>query len=240
MPTDYETKIAAIAAASKEFLTVVVGVALAYAIATRGPEIPGLRTGTMTIWCSQVGALAVYIFYASRFYINNWLYLSESYDEKLLSSMNFDKTSNKSKARKCLARAYFDLILSIYTAVVISFVAILGLSASGNLTADQWHNIAWWLMLFLMAHYLIDSIVLLGTIVISHNKPLNKMRSGCWVANNFVFFMLFVIHFGDVKYGWLLKMLFYNCMIAVVITAVSPLLVQAVSRYERGREIQRS
>ena len=92
--TDYETKTAAIASAAREFLTIVIGVALSYVIAVRGPEIPGIKNGDTTIWCSQVGAILVYILYASRFYINNWLYLSESYDSKLLEAMRLNMTEN--------------------------------------------------------------------------------------------------------------------------------------------------
>ena len=36
--TDYETKTAAIATAAREFLTIVIGVALSYVIAVRGPR----------------------------------------------------------------------------------------------------------------------------------------------------------------------------------------------------------
>src|SRR3954451_3316233 len=99
MPTNYVAKIAAIAEAAKEFLTIVVGLALAYAIATRGPEIPGLKNGSMILWSNAVGALAVYILYASRFYINNWLYLSESYNKEFLEQMKLNDPLNKWKAR---------------------------------------------------------------------------------------------------------------------------------------------
>src|SRR5262249_48477702 len=59
MPVDYETKIFSIATASREFLTIVIGLALSYAIATRASEIPGIKTGELEIWCSQVGAVFV-------------------------------------------------------------------------------------------------------------------------------------------------------------------------------------
>jgi hypothetical protein len=231
MPTSYATKIVAVADASKEFLTVVVGLALAYAIATRGPEIPGIKTGSMTIWCSEVFALGVYILYASRFYINNWIYLSESYDKQLLEGLRLDEPSNKWKARMILARVYFDLILSVYTAILISFSSVFGLSASGNLDSAQWHNISWWLMICLMAHYVVDSAVLFGTIVISHNNTLlNRMRSSLWIVNNLIFVFIFALHLHDVDYSWLLFMVLWNCVIAIVITGTSPLIAHGVGK----------
>ena len=231
---NYETKTAAIATAAREFLTIVIGVALGYAIAVRGPDIPGLKIGspTMTIWCREVGALAVYILYASRFYLNNWLYLSESYDDKLLESMRLNAPENRSTARWLMARCYLDLILSVYSAIIISVASIFGLSASGGLVEEQWHHIAQWLMWCLMAHYAVDGLILFFTTFLKGKSQLNRVRSSLWILNNFIFFILFAFHNNDVEYSWLLWALFWNCVAAIVITLVSPILTEIALRYD--------
>ena len=64
MAVDYVKKVASVSDVSKEFLTIVVGLGLSYAIATRGPELNGIKegTGTFTVWSAEVGALLVYVF----------------------------------------------------------------------------------------------------------------------------------------------------------------------------------
>jgi hypothetical protein len=106
MAVDYVKKVASVSDVSKEFLTIVVGLGLSYAIATRGPELNGIKegTGTFTVWNAEVGALLVYVFYASRFFINNWLYLSDSYDDEALKILNLNNNGNIWRARKILAR----------------------------------------------------------------------------------------------------------------------------------------
>jgi hypothetical protein len=83
------------------------------------------------------------------------------------------------------------------------------------------------LMVFLMAHYAVDSIIILFTVVIlmDQNDPASKIRAALWCINNAVFVVVFFYyymsevsqnHYYNALWWW-----FVNCCIALGITIFS-------------------
>jgi hypothetical protein len=218
---DYETKIVSVGQAAREFLTIVIGLALAYALATRAPLFEGIEEGNVSL-SPQVKALFVYIVYASRFYVNNWIYLAESYNEATIKKKQLNE--KKKEGRRLLSRVYTDLLLTIYTALIISIVPLFSLSKPAI-----YAKVAIWLTWCLIAHYVADAVALAVTTVSSgQTTPLNRIRSSLWIMNNVSFALLFGIGlwiYDQMEFNWLLNMLLLNCVIAIAITLVTPLLV---------------
>jgi len=229
MPVDYETKIVSVGEAAREFLTIVIGLALAYAIATRAPEFEGIQDGDIKLnW--QIEALFVYIIYASRFYVNNWLYLAESYNEATIRGQQLNKSIKQ--GRHVLMRVYFDLFLTIYTALIISIVPLFFLSRNATQA-----KVAFWLMCCLIAHYAFDAVALVVTTVFSTQTTLlNRTRSRLWIANNALFAGMFVVYYvkyGAMAFNWLLLMLLLNSAIAIAITLITPVFVYVLENRNR-------
>jgi hypothetical protein len=169
--------------AAKEFLVIVIGLGLTGAIAEKLKHDVGTDHaigGEMSGF--DLLATAVFVIYASRFFFNNWIYLSDSYSENKLAAL-----SSTDEMRAVLGRARIDLLLNIFTGIIVCVAAMM-------LYRDRVE----WLTLCIVAHYLIDLGALWYTVL---NRK--DMKNGqepkmvtAWIINNGSFTAIFLILMG--------------------------------------------
>jgi hypothetical protein len=197
--------------ASKEFLVIVLALGLTNSI------VEGLRYQDDYLLNKDIiGLLALFVFiiYASRFYLNNWIYLSESYDkEELMEKCGI------TDLRGILVNARLDLFASMFTGIVVLIISMM---------LDKRRFLI--LLSFLIAHYVVDFYVLLRNILrrtAEHGVDTTYFkRARAWLINHLGFSIVFaflipVLYFiPENRTVQLLGLAFwfFNCVAAIGIT----------------------
>ena len=179
-----KARIVARATAGQQFMIIVIGLGITAAI--------GNSTGIFKIPVDgpKIFILSVFLLYAVRFFFNNWLYMSESYDESLLDDLEQRLKTNgarKSYFLTVLRCVNFDVGLAIFTGLACALIGTLIFVAQACAA----------ITLALIVHYGLDASIMI------HNarsrwleKPaeyaFNITRVICWFSNNLVFTGIFL------------------------------------------------
>jgi hypothetical protein len=232
--------------AGKQFLVVVVGLGLTSSISEKlkyglrdniginWPDPDGLTRGSTTYSISSVHSstlydpefisidtvcLAIFLFYAIRFFFNNYVYLCQAYDEYKLSTLDVIGLRHVS------FDASLDLLLNLFTGIIICVV---------SMALDPRRVL--YLLLLLIVHYVVD-MVILGIIWFRRRKELQAkgifMRVVIWICNNILFTLAFCVLLGLILGGiqddetrlqrffvWTIFLWFVNCCVGVAVTAI--------------------
>lgn len=238
--------------AGKQFLVVVIGLGLTSSIAEKlkyrlGENIIGINWSGDTLVNGETKysissydnslsppfdsefssidtvCLGVFLIYAIRFFFNNYIYLCEAYDTEKLRGLDSDKLKYISRC------AFLDLLLSLFTGVVICIVSM-ALDVSRTL----------YLLSLIILHYLIDTIIM-GLNAYRRRAELHAkrlfLRVALWLVNNlvFMFYFLFLLLLMFVYphklpprdwlsgyFSWTIWPWLANCCIAYIITILLP------------------
>ena len=238
------SRIASKIEAGKQFLVVVIGLGLTSSVAEKLKY--ALNSQVKVQWGSDGGGggdgyyisapnsafeivnlvtLGVFLFYALRFFFNNYLYLCQAYEERKLQRCGIDQLVTLS------GNASLDLILNLFTGVIICLV---------SMALDPGRLL--WLLMLLIVHFVVDFIVFGVTLLrrIGENGYRHLVnRIFGWLANNVIFAIVFSLFaYGIIERGCnssssgrcdnflhssfpiVVGLWFLNCCLAYVFTAV--------------------
>lgn len=216
--------------ASKQFLVILIGLAVANAVAEKlkyslEGSVLGLRAtagdvplnqfppqirflGNDTLYdvlfnskpdYTDLFVLFVFFVYVTRFFFNNYTYLSENYGESALRSVGTERAPLLSLK---LSSTY-DLALSVFTGIIVCLVSMV--LAPRRIVI---------LMGFVVLHYIVDGALLFASTArfaspVASNKRsisgatdeiererLRAKRAAWWIGNNAFFSVVFLILIG--------------------------------------------
>lgn len=150
-----KAKISARAVAGQQFMIIVIGLGITAAI---GKFAELFKNPSDVPSEDQVFILAVFLIYATRFFFNNWLYLSESYDLALLDDLQdiIKRRSIKTKYFMTILRCVnFDIGLAIFTGLACALTGTLVFIESVHTPV----------VVALVVHYLFDATILAHNIL---------------------------------------------------------------------------
>jgi hypothetical protein len=230
--------------AGKQFLVVVIGLGLTSSVAEKlryamdGPvkvnwntDGAGATDGYFVSTPDPVFeiinlvTLGVFLFYALRFFFNNYLYLCQAYEDRKL------KQCSVGQLRTLSGNASLDLILNLFTGVIICLVSMM---------LDPRRQL--WLLLLLIIHFVVDFFVLGVTLLRRAEENGYRQllyRVFGWLANNILFTIVFCVlayrifdkgcQSGSVEgcqlflksnFPFVIMLWFANCCLAYLFTAV--------------------
>jgi hypothetical protein len=220
--------------ASSQLLIILIGLGITNAVVRFGDDLSkGMSINGFLLFL-------VFSFYSVRFFVNNWIYLEQSYRREILPQY---QPLHLLTIFRC---AHLDLLLSIITGATCAFAGTM-LNTMLDLTQEQATKTGLEsLFVLLIFHYVSDLGILLHNWWFRHEEQEKYIKQALfkvflWMCNNTVFTTLFAmllfltmndfLSAGTIvmifTYGWLM-----NSIIAVGITF-------GFSHYEITRERRR-
>jgi hypothetical protein len=174
--------------ASSQLLIVLIGLGITNAVVRFGDDLSkGVSVNALLLF-------AVFCLYSIRFFVNNWIYLEQSYRREILA------TREPLYLLTVFRCAHLDLLLSIITGATCAFAGTMLNTMLDLKHPDVTKTGLDSLLLLLIFHYIADLFILLHNWWFRHKEQEKYIEQALfkvflWLCNNTMFTAIFAILF---------------------------------------------
>ena len=174
--------------ASSQLLIVSIGLGITNAVVRFGDDL------SKEVSVNALLLFAVFCFYSIRFFVNNWIYLEQSYRREMLT------THAPLYLLTVFRCAHLDLLLSIITGATCAFAGTMLNTMLDLKHQDVAKTGLDLLLLLLIFHYIADLLILLHNWWFRHKEQEKYIEQALfkvflWLCNNTVFTAVFAMLF---------------------------------------------